>query len=61
VSATALFTLCLVLCSISDLNGNVLVVNNREIWPSYFYEAAKIEYDNVENKDRARRYASSLS
>ena len=44
VSATALVTLCLVLCS-SDLNGDVLVVNDRDKWPSYFYEAANIEYN----------------
>jgi hypothetical protein len=44
VSATAMVTLCLVLCS-SDLNGDVLVVNDRDKWPSYFYEAANIEYN----------------
>jgi hypothetical protein len=49
LSATALVTLCLVLCSSSNLNGNVLVINNREKWPSYFYEAAKVEYDNTED------------
>ena len=44
VSATALVALCLVLCS-SDLNGDVLVVNDRDKWPSYFYEAANVEYN----------------
>jgi hypothetical protein len=48
-SASALVTLCLVLCSSSHLNGNVLVIKDREIWPSYFYEAAKVEYDNTKD------------
>ncbi len=49
MSATALVILCLVLCSSSELNGNVVVVKDREKWPSYFYEAAKLEYDKVED------------
>ena len=44
VRATALVTLCLVLC-ISDLNRDVLVVNDRAKWLSYFYEAANVEYN----------------
>ena len=60
MSATVLVTLCLLLCSSSDLNGNVLVVNDREKWPSYFYEAANVEHDNMEDYVRARLSASSL-
>jgi hypothetical protein len=49
VCATALVsTLCLVLVS-SGFNGDVLVIiNNRDKQPSYFYGAANVEF-NVED------------
>ena len=46
VPATALVSLCFVLIS-SEANGTVLVVNDRQDWPSAFYESANVVYPPI--------------